>query len=103
MQALNSRPGCSDKYMRFGLEGGKSIILDRAHAQREGPRILEQHAITFDRSADLRCASAAAPLGVTASLTRSPPIGRRCSPVIVRVVPAGFPQRAGLRALTLLL
>lgn len=45
---------CSDKYMRFGLEGGKSIILDRAHAQREGPRILEQHAITFDRSADLR-------------------------------------------------
>lgn len=45
---------CSDKYMRFGLEGGKSIILDRAQAQREGARILEQHAITFDRSADLR-------------------------------------------------
>ena len=43
--------------MRFGLEGGKSIILDRAQAVREGPRILEQHAITFDRSADLRWGS----------------------------------------------
>lgn len=40
--------------MKFGLEGGKSIILDRAQAVKEGPRILEQHAITFDRSADLR-------------------------------------------------
>ena len=44
--------------MRFGLEGGKSIILDRAQAEKEGGRILEQHAITYDRSADLRCVHA---------------------------------------------
>lgn len=49
--------GCSDKYMKFGLEGGKSVILDRLQANEDAPRILQQHAITFDRSADLRCAS----------------------------------------------
>ena len=48
-------PGCRDKYMRFELEGGKCIILNRVAAQRDAPRILAQHAITFDRSADLRC------------------------------------------------
>ncbi|KAK9810951.1 hypothetical protein WJX73_000637 [Symbiochloris irregularis] len=67
-QAVDS---CEDKYMKFGLEGGKSIILDRAQAVREGPRILEQHAITFDRSADLRGLNdkqmAAAPDGVVAA------------------------------------
>ena len=40
--------------MRFELEGGKCIILNRVAAQREGPRCLSQHAITFDRSTDLR-------------------------------------------------
>ena len=46
---------CTDKYMKFGLEGGKSVILDRLQANEDAPRILQQHAITFDRSADLRC------------------------------------------------
>ena len=49
--------GCSDKYMKFGLEGGKLVILDRLQANDDAPRILQQHAITFDRSADLRCTS----------------------------------------------
>lgn len=40
--------------MRFGLEGGKNVILDRELALSEGPQILKQHAITFDRSAELR-------------------------------------------------
>lgn len=43
--------------MRFGLEGGKSVILDRVQATTDGPIILKQHAITFDRSADLRKAT----------------------------------------------
>lgn len=46
--------GCGDKYMKFGLEGGKLVILDRLQANEDAPRILQQHAITFDRSADLR-------------------------------------------------
>ncbi|CAL5219318.1 g1127 [Coccomyxa viridis] len=46
--------GCTDKYMKFGLEGGKLVILDRLQANEDAPRILQQHAITFDRSADLR-------------------------------------------------
>ena len=104
---------CQDKYMRFGLEGGKLVILDRCacsgasharglfllgvlslwswdaspdwvgsegrlgpagdvclhwrviliwrgchvcrlQAMEDAPRILQQHAITFDRSTDLR-------------------------------------------------
>ena len=49
--------GCTDKYMKFGLEGGKLVILDRLQANEDAPRILQQHAITFDRSADLRCLS----------------------------------------------
>lgn len=63
---------CRDKYMRFGLEGGKSIILDRAQAVREGPRILEQHAITYDRSADLRCVSSHRPPSHTRPCTCQP-------------------------------
>ena len=43
--------------MRFGLEGGKSVILDRVQATTDGPIILKQHAITFDRSADLQKAT----------------------------------------------
>lgn len=46
-----------EKYMRFGLEGGKSVILDRVQATTDGPIILKQHAITFDRSADLQPAT----------------------------------------------
>lgn len=46
--------GCSDKYMKFGLEGGKLVILDRLQAIDDAPRILQQHAIPFDRSLDLR-------------------------------------------------
>ena len=48
---------CREKYMRFGLEGGKSVILDRVQATTDGPIILKQHAITFDRSADLQNAT----------------------------------------------
>ncbi|KAL3146345.1 hypothetical protein ABBQ32_003036 [Trebouxia sp. C0010 RCD-2024] len=48
---------CKEKYMRFGLEGGKSVILDRVQATTDGPIILKQHAITFDRSADLQKAT----------------------------------------------
>ena len=43
--------------MRFGLEGGKSVILDRVQATTDAPIILKQHAITFDRSADLQKAT----------------------------------------------
>ena len=43
--------------MRFGLEGGKSVILDRVQATTDGPIILKQHAITFDRSSDLQRAT----------------------------------------------
>jgi hypothetical protein len=46
--------GCADKYMKFGLEGGKLVILDRLQALEDAPRILQQHAIPFDRSLDLR-------------------------------------------------
>ncbi len=45
---------CRGESMRFGLEGGRIVILDRELAISEGPQILKQHAITFDRSADLR-------------------------------------------------
>ncbi|BDA41920.1 Protease Do-like 10, mitochondrial [Coccomyxa sp. Obi] len=45
---------CEDKYMKFGLEGGKLVILERLQAIADAPRILQQHAIPFDRSADLR-------------------------------------------------
>lgn len=43
-----------EKYMKFSLEGGKCVILDTAQAQRESPHILNLHAITFDRSKELR-------------------------------------------------
>jgi len=43
--------------MRFALEGGKSVILDRVQANTDTPIILKQHAITFDRSADLQRAT----------------------------------------------
>eukprot|EP00884_Botryococcus_braunii_P011067 jgi/Botrbrau1/19962/Bobra.0059s0078.1 len=44
---------CTGDSMRFGLEGGKIVILNRELAISEGPQILKQHAITFDRSTDL--------------------------------------------------
>lgn len=46
---------CREKYMKFSLEGGKCVILDADQAQRDSPIILNLHAITFDRSAELRC------------------------------------------------
>lgn len=50
--------GCTARYMKFGMEGGKSIILDREQARQDGPTILQQHAIAFDRSPDLRISAA---------------------------------------------
>lgn len=40
--------------MKFLLEGGKYVVFDTTEAREAGPMILEQHAITYDRSADLR-------------------------------------------------
>ena len=54
--AQHAVPG-REKYMRFGLEGGKSVILDSVQANTDTPIILKQHAITFDRSADLQRAT----------------------------------------------
>ena len=31
--------GCSERYMRFGLDGGRLVILDRAAAIADGPRV----------------------------------------------------------------
>ncbi|GMH41469.1 hypothetical protein BSKO_09379 [Bryopsis sp. KO-2023] len=45
---------CTDRYLMFGLESGKSIILDREQAIQDGPKILKDHAITFDRSQDIQ-------------------------------------------------
>ena len=42
--------------MKFSLEGGKCVILDAKEAKDESPRILEMHAISFDRSKTLRSA-----------------------------------------------
>ena len=47
---------CSEKYMKFSLEGGKCVILDTEQAKRESPLILNLHAIPSDRSKELRCA-----------------------------------------------
>lgn len=40
--------------MNFLLEGGKQIVLDTEQARRDGPTVLQQHGIAFDRSVDLR-------------------------------------------------
>ena len=40
--------------MTFELEGGKKIVLDAEQARRDGPTVLRQHGIVFDRSQDLR-------------------------------------------------
>ena len=40
--------------MTFGLEGGKTIVLEAEQARRDGPTVLRQHGIVFDRSVDLR-------------------------------------------------
>lgn len=48
---------CNEKYMNFGLEGGKKIVLDAEQARRDGPTVLRQHGIVFDRSVDLRLAT----------------------------------------------
>lgn len=41
--------GCQDKYLNFGLEGGRLITLDRTEAELQGPNILRVHAIPCDR------------------------------------------------------
>ena len=41
------------RYLIFSLESGKSIILDREQAVEEGSKILQDHAITMDRSSDI--------------------------------------------------
>ena len=40
--------------MKFCLEGGKFVVFSSEEAREAGPKILQQHAITFDRSSDLR-------------------------------------------------
>jgi hypothetical protein len=40
--------------MKFFLEGGKFVVFESAEARGAGPKILEQHAIAFDRSMDMR-------------------------------------------------
>lgn len=45
---------CCEQYFHFGLEGGRSVVMDRMAAGEHGPQILQQHAIAFDRSPDLR-------------------------------------------------
>lgn len=47
--------------MKFSLEGGKCVLLDTAQAKRESPTILSLHAITFDRSQELRHATMSTP------------------------------------------
>ena len=42
------------RFMKFCLEGGKFVVFSSEEAREAGPKILQQHAITFDRSADLR-------------------------------------------------
>ena len=68
--------GCTDKYMKFGLEGGKLVILERVQAIADAPRILQQHAIPFDRSADLRHGRILSPTLLTHdfSVMISPPL-----------------------------
>lgn len=41
------------RYLQFGLESGKSIILEREEALSEGQKILNNHAIAKDRSFDV--------------------------------------------------
>jgi PDZ domain len=50
--------GCTEKYMRFGMEDGRSIIMEREQVVADTPTILLQHAIAFDRSVDLRSEAA---------------------------------------------
>lgn len=45
---------CGDQYLNFGLEGGRLISLDREEATQHGPQILRVHAISSDRSEDLK-------------------------------------------------
>ncbi len=46
--------GCTERYLNFGLEGGRLITLDRAEAEQHNSQILRVHAIASDRSEDLR-------------------------------------------------
>lgn len=54
MLAVVQVDACGEKYMNFLLEGGKQIVLETEQARRDGPTVLQQHGIVFDRSVDLR-------------------------------------------------
>mmetsp|Transcript_7139 Transcript_7139/g.26259 ORF Transcript_7139/g.26259 Transcript_7139/m.26259 type:complete len:550 (+) Transcript_7139:192-1841(+) len=45
---------CESQWLEFQVEQSVHLVLDRAKAVEEGPQILQVHAITFDRSEDLR-------------------------------------------------
>lgn len=53
--------GCTSQFLHFGLEGGRSVVLDRRAATEDGPKILAQHQIAWDRSAELRSDSRGVP------------------------------------------
>lgn len=63
---------CTTQYMKFDLEGGRNVILDRAAAIADGPTILQQHAIAFDRSTELREATRHVTAAAPASGVLSP-------------------------------
>lgn len=45
---------CTDRWLLWETDDGSTLVLDRAAAKRDSPAILKQHAIAYDRSADLR-------------------------------------------------
>ncbi|GAX78449.1 hypothetical protein CEUSTIGMA_g5889.t1 [Chlamydomonas eustigma] len=50
---------CTSQYLNFGIEGGRLITLDRIEAVSHAANILKVHAISSDRSDDLRRLSSA--------------------------------------------
>ena len=58
--ALSTQPSCRQSQpsrLQFTLKNPTSAVA--LQARQDGPNILEQHAITYDRSADLRAATSA--------------------------------------------
>lgn len=45
---------CQERWLLWETDDGSTLVLDRAAAKRDSPAILKQHAIAYDRSADLR-------------------------------------------------
>ncbi len=54
----------------LGAEPASTVALQ---ARQDGPNILEQHAITYDRSADLRAATSAVRMAAGEMPCLSPP------------------------------